>query len=152
MVLDVRSQPPVAQKTPHLTPGDLYRLDGTLETMKPTNEALSSSGDDGLRFGLAGCGSDSTSDSPEGRRNFVVVLVDDQGWNGRRWRWCPRLPVRSDYHETPHLEEFAAEGMRFSEAYAAAPVCAPSRYAIHLKDAGQVVPRPGGHELRSHRP
>ena len=28
-------------------------------------------------FGLAGCGSDSTSDSPEGRRNFVVVLVDE---------------------------------------------------------------------------
>ena len=26
--------PPVAQKTPHLTPGDLYRWDGTLETMK----------------------------------------------------------------------------------------------------------------------
>jgi len=26
--------PPVAQKTPHLTPGDLYGLDGTLETMK----------------------------------------------------------------------------------------------------------------------
>lgn len=26
--------PPVAQKTPHLTPGDLYRLDGSIETLK----------------------------------------------------------------------------------------------------------------------
>ena len=28
------ADPPVAQKTPNLTSGDLYRLDGTLETMK----------------------------------------------------------------------------------------------------------------------
>ena len=84
-------------------------------------------------FGLAGCGSDSTSDSPEGRRNFVVVLVDDQGWNGTSVEMVPGDSLsRSDYHETPHLEEFAAEGMRFSEAYAAAPVCAPSRYAIQF--------------------
>ena len=51
----------------------------------------------------------------------------DVGGDGAR-----RLHVRSDYHETPHLERFAAEGMRFSEAYAAAPVCAPSRYAIQF--------------------
>ena len=84
-------------------------------------------------FGLAGCGSDSTSASPEGRRNFVVVLVDDQGWNGTSVEMVPGDSLsRSDYHETPHLEEFAEEGMRFSEAYAAAPVCAPSRYAIQF--------------------
>ena len=84
-------------------------------------------------FGLAGCGSDSTSDPPEGRPNFVVVLVDDQGWNGTSVEMVPGDSLsRSDYHETPHLEEFAAEGMRFSEAYAAAPVCAPSRYAIQF--------------------
>ena len=84
-------------------------------------------------FGLAGCGSDSTADSPEGRRNFVVVLVDDQGWNGTSVEMVPGDSLsRSDYHETPHLEELAAEGMRFSEAYAAAPVCAPSRYAIQF--------------------
>ena len=40
-------------------------------------------------FGLAGCGSDSTSDSPEGRPNFVVVLVDDQGWNGTSVEMVP---------------------------------------------------------------
>ena len=63
----------------------------------------------------------------------MVVLVDDQGWNGTSVEMVPGDSMsRSDYHETPHLERFAAEGMRFSEAYAAAPVCAPSRYAIQF--------------------
>ena len=84
-----------------------------------------------LLLALSSC--DSDPESPEERPNFVVVLVDDQGWNGTSVEMVPGDSLsRSDYHETPHLEEFAAEGMRFSEAYAAAPVCAPSRYAIQF--------------------
>lgn len=82
---------------------------------------------------LVGCGPDRKSEVPQGRPNFVVVLVDDQGWNGTSVEMVPGDSLsRSDYHETPHLERFAAEGMRFSQAYAAAPVCAPSRYAIQF--------------------
>ena len=65
--------------------------------------------------------------------NFIVVLVDDQGWNGTSVEMVPGDSLsRSDYHETPHLEAFAAEGMRFSQAYAGAPVCAPSRYSVQF--------------------
>ena len=39
---------------------------------------------------------------------------------------------KSDYHETPNLEKLANRGMRFSSAYASAPVCSPSRYSIQF--------------------
>jgi uncharacterized sulfatase len=36
----------------------------------------------------------------------------------------------ADYAVTPNLDRLAAEGMRFGHAFAAAPICAPSRSAI----------------------
>jgi arylsulfatase A len=39
---------------------------------------------------------------------------------------------KSDYHQTPNLETLAKQGMRFSSAYASAPVCSPSRYSIQF--------------------
>ena len=39
---------------------------------------------------------------------------------------------KSDYFETPNLELLAKRGMRFSDAYSSAPVCAPSRYSIQF--------------------
>ncbi len=70
-----------------------------------------------------------TTNSP----NFIVILVDDQGWNGTSVQMSDREPLsKSDYHQTPHLEKLANNGMRFSSAYASAPVCSPSRYAIQL--------------------
>jgi arylsulfatase A-like enzyme len=55
--------------------------------------------------------------------NFVFVLADDLGLNdlgtyGRR------------EHRTPHLDRLAAEGLRFTTAYVASPICSPSRAAI----------------------
>ena len=55
--------------------------------------------------------------------NFVFLLVDDMGWadigaNGSR------------FHETPHIDKFAASGMRFTQGYAACPVCSPTRASI----------------------
>ena len=65
--------------------------------------------------------------------NFIVILSDDQGWNGTSVQMMDDLPTsKSDYHETPHLEALANRGMRFSSAYASAPVCSPSRYSIQL--------------------
>ena len=39
---------------------------------------------------------------------------------------------KSDYFETPNLDLLAKRGIRFSNAYASAPVCAPSRYSIQF--------------------
>ena len=65
--------------------------------------------------------------------NFILILSDDQGWNGTSVQMMNDLPQsKSDYHETPNLEKLANRGMRFSSAYASAPVCSPSRYSIQF--------------------
>jgi arylsulfatase A len=78
------------------------------------------------------------------RPNIVFFLADDLGWTGLS---C----FGSDLYETPHLDQLAADGVRFTDAYAACTVCSPSRAAImtgkyparlHLTDfiAGQNRP------------
>ncbi|MFJ3669805.1 sulfatase-like hydrolase/transferase [Streptomyces sp. NPDC090106] len=57
------------------------------------------------------------------RPNFVVILADDLG-HGELGSYGQRL-VR-----TPRLDALAAEGLRFTDAYATAPVCAPSRCSL----------------------
>ena len=37
---------------------------------------------------------------------------------------------KSDFYQTPNLEKFAAQGMRFTDAYAPSPVCSPTRYSL----------------------
>ena len=64
------------------------------------------------------------------RPNIVLFLVDDLGQQDVS---VPMLTVRTalnDRWRTPNLERLAARGVRFSDAYAAAPVCTPSRTAI----------------------
>jgi arylsulfatase A len=55
--------------------------------------------------------------------NIIFVLADDLGWSELG---C----YGNDFHETPHLDRLAKEGMRFTSAYAAAPVCSPYRAAL----------------------
>lgn len=55
--------------------------------------------------------------------NFVFILADDLGW---RDLGC----YGSTFYETPNLDRLASEGMRFTEAYAACPVCSPTRVSI----------------------
>ena len=63
--------------------------------------------------------------------NFVFILADDQAWNGLSKRMIREMPESgSDYHRTPNIDRLASEGMTFSRAYAPAPKCEPSRYAI----------------------
>ena len=57
--------------------------------------------------------------------NFILILADDQGWNGTSVKMMHNEPgSKSDYFETPNLEVLAENGIRFSDAYAGAPVCA----------------------------
>ncbi|MDX2031162.1 MAG: sulfatase [Blastocatellia bacterium] len=55
--------------------------------------------------------------------NVVLVLIDDYGWADTG---C----YGSTYHRTPNIDALAARGMRFTDAYAAAPVCSPTRAAL----------------------
>lgn len=65
--------------------------------------------------------------------NIVFILADDLGWAD--------LPSYGNaFHETPNLDRLRAEGMLFSNAYAAAPVCSPTRASIQ---AGQYPARLG---------
>ncbi len=65
------------------------------------------------------------------RPNIVLMLADDQGWNGLSVAMAPEATgARSEVFQTPRLERFAAQGMRFSNGYAPAPVCSPTRISL----------------------
>ncbi len=55
--------------------------------------------------------------------NIVFILMDDMGWKDLG---C----MGSDFYETPNLDRLAAQGMLFTDAYAACPVCSPTRASI----------------------
>ena len=55
--------------------------------------------------------------------NVIFILVDDMGWKDLS---C----YGSTYYETPEIDKLASEGIRYTSAYAAHPVCGPSRAAI----------------------
>ena len=55
--------------------------------------------------------------------NIIFILADDYGW---RDVGC----YGSTFYETPHLDQLAAQGMRFTCAYAACNVCSPTRASI----------------------
>ena len=55
--------------------------------------------------------------------NVVLILADDLGWTDLA---C----FGSDFHETPHLDRLAREGMKFTQNYSACTVCSPTRAAL----------------------
>ena len=59
----------------------------------------------------------------ETRPNVVLIVIDDLGWADLG---C----YGSKFHKTPNLDRLASDGMRFTQAYAAAPVGSPTRAAI----------------------
>ncbi|MFP6873459.1 MAG: sulfatase [Verrucomicrobiales bacterium] len=63
--------------------------------------------------------------------NIVFMLSDDQSWNGLSVAMHPQFAgSKSSVVRTPYLEKLAASGLRFSAAYAPAPVCSPTRIAL----------------------
>lgn len=63
--------------------------------------------------------------------NIVFILADDQAWNGTSVAMMPGKDFsRSRVFRTPTLEKLAAQGMTFSQAYAAHPKCECSRAAL----------------------
>src|SRR5213593_2696400 len=87
--------------------------------------------------------------------NVVIILIDDLGRNDLG---C----YGSRYYRAPNLDKLAGNGVRFSDAYAACPVCSPTRASIltgkyparlHLTDyiggarRGKLNPAPYLHQL-----
>jgi arylsulfatase A-like enzyme len=54
--------------------------------------------------------------------NIIVILADDLGWN--------QLGCYGGPYQTPNIDGLAMQGMRFTDAYASAPVCSPTRAAL----------------------
>jgi len=65
--------------------------------------------------------------------NFVVILTDDQSWVGSSLLMDPLDPrTRSDYYQTPSIERLADMGMRFTQGFAPAPYCCPTRRSFQI--------------------
>lgn len=65
--------------------------------------------------------------------NVLLISIDDMGWRDTGFQG-------SRYYETPHLDELAAQWMIFSNAFALASNCAPSRACLM---SGHWKPRHG---------
>jgi len=78
---------------------------------------------------LAGCAGTFTipvsaqDRSANSKPNIVMILADDLGWSDLS---C----YGNKFYETPNLDKLARQGMRFTDAYAAAPLCSPTRACL----------------------
>ncbi len=104
-------------------------------------------------FIFCGC----QTEKPAPKPNIVVILADDLGWSD--------ISVYGgQYVQTPHIDSIGAGGITFTQGYATAPICGPSRaglitgryqqrfgYEFQIHEAGidphTVKPTPGGHVL-----
>ena len=55
--------------------------------------------------------------------NVILIVADDLGW-------ADLTCYGSDLHETPNLNRLAAQSIRFTDAYAAAAICSPTRASL----------------------
>ena len=69
-------------------------------------------------LGLGGVAAAASSDARP--PNLLVLLADDMGYGDVGYHGCRDIP-------TPNIDALAARGVRFTDAYASAPVCSPSR-------------------------
>jgi arylsulfatase A-like enzyme len=80
-----------------------------------------------LALTLAACaiavGCDTAPPPGERPPNIVFVIMDDLGWDDAGEHTAADL-------ETPHLDALARQGVRFTRAYAVAPICSPSRAGL----------------------
>jgi arylsulfatase A len=65
--------------------------------------------------------------------NVILILMDDMGWRDVGF-------MGNTFAETPHIDALARRGLVFTQAYASAPNCAPTRACLM---SGQYTPRHG---------
>lgn len=76
-----------------------------------------------LVLGLTAEKSSASGTNADSKPNVVFFLVDDLGWKDVG-------SFGSTFYETPNIDALAARGMSFLQAYAASPVCSPTRASI----------------------
>ena len=75
-----------------------------------------------------------TGQDPQGREpaerppNIVLILADDLGWNDISLN--SQNSAANPTTQTPNIDALAAEGVNFTQGYAANGTCAPSRAAL----------------------
>ena len=79
----------------------------------------------------------------ENKTNVILILADDLGWADTT------LYGKTSFYETPNIERLAARGITFSNAYAASPICSPTRGSILI---GQNPARHGMTAPAAHLP
>lgn len=86
------------------------------------------------------------SAAPPTRPNIVFILADDLGWSDTTLYGTTKL------YQTPNIERLAQRGMRFTQAYAANPLCSPTRASIlsglYPGRIGMTLPSGGAAEER----
>jgi arylsulfatase A-like enzyme len=76
-----------------------------------------------LRFAVAAIVLFTAFTDVQAAPNIVLIVADDLGW---RDLGC----YGSTYHKTPHIDRLAKDGARFTDFYAACPVCSPTRASL----------------------
>ncbi|MFS4482743.1 sulfatase [Hyunsoonleella sp. 2307UL5-6] len=79
------------------------------------------------------CNIQCAKDSETSRPNIILINVDDMGWKDVGF-------MGSEYYETPNIDYLSSLGMVFTNGYASAANCAPSRACLMT---GQWTPRHG---------
>ncbi|HUV64783.1 MAG TPA: sulfatase-like hydrolase/transferase, partial [Sedimentisphaerales bacterium] len=74
----------------------------------------------GRLHGAGASPADRSNDKPP---NFIIIFTDDQGYQDLGCYGSPNI-------KTPCIDQMAAEGVRFTDFYVAAPICSPSRAAL----------------------
>jgi arylsulfatase A-like enzyme len=79
------------------------------------------------------------TNAPARRPNILFILADDLGWRDVGYQGA-------DFYETPNLDRLSRQGLVFTQGYANAGNCTPSRACLH---AGQYTPRHGVYAVGS---
>ncbi|SMP75507.1 Arylsulfatase A [Neorhodopirellula lusitana] len=88
------------------------------------------------------------SESNERPPNVVLIMADDLGWKDLH---C----YGNEEVDTPHLDHLAQQGLLFTDAYSAAPVCTPTRAALMTGESParlNITNHAGGHPNNFQKP
>ncbi len=64
------------------------------------------------------------------RPKIILLLVDDMGWQDTSVPFHAQRTLWNDLYHTPNMQRLADRGKKFTNAYAASPVCSPTRVSM----------------------